>query len=230
MTDAPVDIGEGRPEDRRRDTMATWRRRSRLVARARAWLPIAIGVLLAAVVGGVIVTAILGQSGARQGQQTTIRMLNPSFLGRDEANRAFVLTAKEAVRIEGSGRRVRMTDPVLTLSRDSARPTVVTAAAGDYDELSELLHLRQRVTLDSPSGKFTTEDALVDPNRRSIVGQARIVGVGPGGNIAADRYALYDGGERVLFSGNVSATLRSSSNPPPGPPAVAAAPGGEPRP
>lgn len=225
MADEPISFRSGGPEDRRRDTMADWRRRSRLVARARQTLPIAIGVLLLAIIAAVIATAILGRNAGAEGEQTTIRMMNPRFLGRDEAGQAFLLVAREAVRIEGANRRIRMADPVLTLQRESVRPTLVTAQEGDFDEVTELLRLRRRVVLDSPSGRFTTEDALVDPNKRSVVGSAPIQGVGPTGNIAADRYALYEGGERVVFTGNVRARLLNGSAPPAGTVPPPAAPG-----
>jgi lipopolysaccharide export system protein LptC len=187
--------------------MSGWRRRSRVVRQFRRFLPIAIGVVLLGLLFAVVGATLVGGDAAEETDQTTIRMVNPRFLGRDEAGQAFVLSAREAARITGAGSRVRLTAPVMVLDREGPRPTRITADTGVYDEVGEVLHLRRKVELDGPAGRFLTEDAVVDTRGRSIVGSAPIQGVGPTGRIAADAYALYDGGARVTFTGNVRARL-----------------------
>lgn len=203
---------------RRREAMQGWRRRSRLVHRFRRALPIAMGLVLFGLLVAVVAAALIGRGTDRDADTTTIRMVNPRFLGRDDQNQAFILSAREATRIAGAGDRIRLIDPVIVLNRETPTPTRVTARAGVFNETSEVLHLQRQVVMDGPSGRFTTEDALIDTNARSIVGSALIQGVGPTGRIAADAYALYDGGARVTFTGNVRARLeREAAAPSPGP-------------
>ena len=85
-----------------------WRRRSRLVRRLRVLLPAAIGVILLVMVGFVIQSTLAGAKDKPQDADAPIQLVNPRFLGRDDKGRAFVLTAKVAVRavIVGSKRLV----------------------------------------------------------------------------------------------------------------------------
>lgn len=191
--------------------MSDWRRRSRLVHRARRWLPLAIGAVLIGLLVSVISATLVGRAGEDETNPTTIRMLNPRFLGRDEGGQAFVLSAAEAARIGGAANRVRLTAPVMLLNREDPRPTRVTAETGVYDEKTEVLQLERGVVMDGPSGRFQTDEAIIDSNARSVRGSAPIQGVGPTGAIAADAYHLYDGGEHVTFTGNVRARLEQGS-------------------
>jgi hypothetical protein len=90
--------------------MADWRRRSRLVSRFRRGLPIAIALLLLGLLGAVVTATLMGRDDEDETNPTTIRMLNPRFLGRDENNQAFVLSATKAARLGGTtGTRLRLT-------------------------------------------------------------------------------------------------------------------------
>jgi lipopolysaccharide export system protein LptC len=207
------------PRARRQSAMASWRRRSRLVQRFRRWLPLAIAAVLLTLLGSVVIAALLGRGADDAGDRTTIRMVNPEFLGRDDDNQAFALSAKEASRVVGSANRIQLDAPVIVLNREGPQPTRVTAKSGVYDEATEVLHLRDNVVMNGGTGQFVTNDAVIDTNRQSISGSAPIQGIGPTGRIAADSYHLYDGGARATFTGNVRARLepRSGATPPPAP-------------
>ena len=201
----------------RREAFTDWRRRSRLVNRARRLLPLAIGAVLLGLLGAVITATLLGRGGDEVTDQTAIRMLNPRFLGRDKDNQAFELQAKEAARTVGAANRIRLTAPVMTLNRDGPTPTRVVSERGVYDETSEVAHLQGKVVMDGAAGRFVTEEAIIDSNAQSVRGSAPIQGVGPTGRIAADAYHLYDGGARVTFTGRVRARLEQGAAAPPVP-------------
>ena len=207
MIDQAFENGPAPAPQRRREAMADWRRRSRLVHRFRRWLPIIIAVVLLGLLGAVVTATLMGRAGEGETDQTTIRMVNPRFVGRDKGNQAFVLSAKEATRISGSASKVRLSAPVMVFSSEAPRPTRVVAETGVYDEVTEVLELQRGVVFDSAGGRFTTDEAIVDSKAREIRGSAPIQGVGPTGRIADDAYHLYDAEGRMTFTGGVRARL-----------------------
>ena len=189
--------------------MRAWRRRSKLVHFFRRALPAAV----LAVLLGLAITIIVQTMGRRAEPQAevAVRMVNPRFRSRDDDGRAFVLSAREAVRDVRNFQRILLTGPTLELQgKADGPPLKVTAASGVYLETTQVMTLEGSVRLDDPSGwVFNTEKAVIDTRRDLISGDKPVTGVGPTQRISADTYAIYNRGERILFRGKTRTQLNT---------------------
>ena len=186
-----------------------WRRRSRLIHFFRRALPALIVLILA----GLLITMAVQTFGRRAEPETnvSVRMLNPRFRGRDDRGRAFLLSAREAVRDARNFQRVLLQDPSMVLqTQPDATPLRVTAKSGVYMEDTQVMTMQGEVRLSDPSGwNFATERAVVDTRRDLITGDQPIQGVSPSQRISANSFAIYNRGERFVFSGNVKSSLNN---------------------
>lgn len=186
-----------------------WKRRSRLVHFFRTALPAA----MAAVLLALAVTVSMQTLGRKTEPQRAVevRMVNPTFRSRDDEGRAFVLSAREAVRDVQNFQLIRLTDPELELqSAANQAPLRVTAKSGVYLETTQLMTLNGAVKLVDPTGwVFDTEKAVIDTRRDIISGDKPVQGVGPTQRISAERYAIYNRGERILLTGKTRTFLNT---------------------
>jgi lipopolysaccharide export system protein LptC len=216
VTDALLDddLGPAPPDvARRREVMAKWRKRSRLIHGARRALPAAIGAILLGLLLAVIVTAVMGQVGEQRNDDGVIRMINPRFYGRQSDGSAFMLSAKEAARDRREATRIELRAPEIVLNSEDARTTRINAQTGLYDERTKMLRLSGGVIVAEPQGgmRFQTEEAVVDTQSNLVVGSRPVQGVAPTGQIAANSYAIYDQGARIVFRGAVRARLKQGA-------------------
>ena len=204
-------VAESGVSEARRRAMGDWRRRSRRVAfwrRALPWLMVAIVVG----VGGWIGVRALVSAISQRAASNQIRMTNPRFFGRDDKGRSFVLTAREAAREAGDLNQIALTRPGLRLDLGKPKPANAAAATGAYQERTRMLQLDGGVTFDDGQGNvFTSRKALVDTKTGAVKGESNVVGEGPLGRIASSSYAIYDDGDRTVFSGGVKARLVNGS-------------------
>ena len=88
-------------------------------------------------------------------------------------------------------------------------PTRITALRGVYREDTSVLNLDGDVRYADPLGwRFLTKNAVVDTRRDLVTGNQGIKGDGPSGEFSADRYVIYNQGERVILRGNVRTLSR----------------------
>jgi len=195
------------PEGRRRD-FERWRRRSRLIRFLRLALP---GLILAIFValGGKIVWHSMTVDRAVAEDEGPIRLLNPRFVGRDAKGRAFVVTARSAVRDTRDFQRVILDQPALVIDEAGENPTRLTSRSGVYHEGTRKLQLQGGVRLTSPTTALDTAASLYDTKTGELVGSGSIQGSGSLGEINAKSYGVYDKGERMIFSGGVRARIDS---------------------
>lgn len=185
-----------------------WRRRSRLVRGARLLLPVAMVGLLGAATGQVIWRTVTAADRAPERPQAQIRMLNPRFFGQSSEGRAFLITARSAVRDDADLKRVLLDDPTLTLGTDEPKPTRVTAKNGVYREDNLKLVLRGDVRMDDGGGyRFASDEAFVDTKTGVITGETLLQGEGPTGQVKSNAYSVYDKGDRIVFRGGVKTRL-----------------------
>lgn len=202
MTAAVIPVG-GRPDFRR------WKRRSRLIRRLRVLLPLVIGAILAAMVGFVAHTTIVGVTAAPSNPDAPIRLVNPRFVGRDDKGRAFVLTALTATRDENDYQRVLLEQPALILDAEGENPVRVTAQAGVYREDRRMLNLDGGVKMNGGDLNFDTASSIFNTATGELEGQGQISGAGSLGEITAKSYGVYDKGDRLVFKGGVRGRLDS---------------------
>ena len=107
--------------------------------------------------------------------------------------------------------------PELTVSELLERLGVaaeMTADAGTYDEARDTVTIGPNVKIsDGGSGfRLTTPEAVVDTNTGVVSGSKGVEGSGPLGTISASSYAIYEQGERVVFSGSGDNKVRGTMN------------------
>ncbi|MDO8379800.1 LPS export ABC transporter periplasmic protein LptC [Phenylobacterium sp.] len=186
-----------------------WRKRSRLIRRLRVILPAIIGLILLSMAGFVIQTTIAGSKDKPQDADAPIQLVNPRFLGRDDKGRAFVLTAKVAVRDPKDYQRVMLDTPMLILDEEGPRPTRISAKAGVYREDKRVLNLEGGVKLNGGDVNFSTATSIFNTATGELEGAGEIRGAGALGEIIAKSYGVYDKGERMVFKGGVHTRVES---------------------
>lgn len=192
----------------RRD-MRRWKRRSQVVLRLRVLLPLAIGVIFLGLVGTIVWRTIAGRPAAPVTSDAPIRLVNPRFVGRDDKGRAFVLTARSAVRDQRDYQRVVLDRPSLVLDEGAERPLRVSAKSGVYHEGARKLDLDGGVKFSNAQGDFATATSQFDTRSGELGGSGPVHGSGTFGDIEAKSYGVFDKGERMIFKGGVRARINA---------------------
>jgi lipopolysaccharide export system protein LptC len=188
--------------------MERWRRRSQAIRFWRRALPVVIGVIAVVLVGWIAGRSLfIKATQPKPPQAAGLRMLNPRFYGRDNANHAFVLGAQVAARDSKTGRGVTLAAPNLTLDAGGQQPTKVQADQGVYHEEQRQLALSGKVQVQSGGYTFKTPNATVDTAKGAVYGASGVEGQGPLGRVTAKSYGVYDRGKRVIMKGDVHARI-----------------------
>lgn len=167
------------------------------------------------IVGVLVIQLVLGSGGAVTGEteavSTDVRMTNPRFTGRDENLTPYAVTADTAIR------RRDAADGVTELERPrldynfldpGAEGSQVLAQSGRYDLPNRILDLYSDVNFRTRAGyTFQSNHARIFLREERVTGNEAVEGTGPMGTIRADSYEISDGGNHVIFSGNVRARL-----------------------
>lgn len=196
-------LNAGADAERLQKSVHGWRRRSRAIAGVRRALPLVMVAVVAALGWWIVQETRRSESSVAQGK-IPIRIVNPVFRGRDDG-RPFVLQAAEAVRDGKDVQRVALVSPTMELQEAPGEPpTRITAQRGVYREDTLVLDLEGDVRYSDAGGwKFQTKNAVIDTKRDVVTGQQGIEGDGPAGLFSADRYVIYNQGDRVILRGNV---------------------------
>ncbi len=179
-----------------------WRARSRRVRLYRRLLPILIVVLAGGALTWTVFRTVMSGVEREASQARDIRLDNPMFHGQDAEGRSFVIGAEGAVRDPATG-RFRLNGPVLRLNLGGAKVTEMTADAGIYNETARTVTIGPNVRISDGGSGFvlTTPEAVVDTATGVVTGNKGVQGRGPTGTISAAAYAIYEQGQRVVFSG-----------------------------
>jgi len=189
--------------------MEQWRRRSALILRFRKILPAAMAAIVIVLTGWVVVKGVLTRIGDVNGGGGSIHMTNARFYGRDGSGRPYVLGANEASRVNGDLQKIDLVGPLLTFGAGGDAESHISANHGVYREDDRILRLAGHVVLRDPTNNvFTTDRAVVDTARGTVVGQSNVSGVGPTGIITADTFTVFDQGKRVVFTGDVHSRFK----------------------
>jgi lipopolysaccharide export system protein LptC len=144
------------------------------------------------------------------------RMINPRFTGRDESGAPYVVTAEAAIRRRGEDARItELESPQLDYALLAAGQDAdgVLARSGIFDATARTLDLIADVRFRTSSGyEFLAEHARVYLSEDRVVGESPVEGDGPMGTIRSDAYEILDGGDRVVFTGNVRTHILNESS------------------
>jgi lipopolysaccharide export system protein LptC len=192
-------------EPRRQLSLAAARRRSARLSGLRfLFVALAAG-SFASIFVFMAVNALSGGPGrdaaaAAQGQ----RMENPRFVGRSKAGKAFRITARTAVRQEGSNLIV-LEGPVY--EEDGGRKML--SVRGLYDPTARTVEMEGDVKFAGQDGSgFFSTNAFIDGPAGLIRGERSIRGAGPLGGVRADAYEISEDGRRITLRGRVTGSLK----------------------
>jgi lipopolysaccharide export system protein LptC len=190
---------------RRQLTLAQARRRSERVRYLRYALVGAAAVSVGLFLGYVIRSALSQDArppAVRDDEAVT--MINPRFTGRDADGQVFTITADAAQRRRAEVGVVDLVNPVM---RD-ANGAELKAPTGFYDREKGVLELYEDVNIrDSAGYAFSTKGARLILGEDRVEGLSPLQGKGPLGDIQADSYEILDGGNRIVFQGNVRTVI-----------------------
>jgi lipopolysaccharide export system protein LptC len=197
---------------RRQLTLAQARRRSQRVKYLRYVLVGAAAVSIGLFLGYIVRSAITQESRPPPVDDTqAVTMINPRFTGRDAAGEIFTITAEAAKRRRARDGAVDLVGPVL---RD-AKGTEVQAPSGFYDRDTGILELYEDVRISDAAGyMFNSQGARLHVAEDRVEGLSPLEGRGPLGDIRADSYEILDGGDRIVFKGNVQTVIYPSKSEP----------------
>ncbi|MFZ4167025.1 LPS export ABC transporter periplasmic protein LptC [Brevundimonas sp. NPDC058933] len=191
-----------------------WRARSRRVKMYRRILPIIILVLAGGALTWTVFRTVMSGVERKASESREIRLDNPMFHGQDAQGRSFVIGAQGAIRDPATG-HFRLVGPLLRLNLGGRKVTELTADGGTYIETSRKVVIGPNVKISDGGSGFvlTTPEAVVDTNTGVVTGDKGVQGQGPLGTINASSYAIYDQGQRVVFSGQGENKMSGTINP-----------------
>lgn len=203
-------------EPRRATTLAEARKRTAFIRLLRLCLVALAGLIVVAVIGQILLRSFGRADTVPVTVGEDARMINPRFTGRDENGTPYVVTADAAIRRRGEeARMTELESPQLDydmiLSGENAEG--VLARNGLFDAETRTLDLNADVRFRTRSGyEFVAEHARIHLSDERVVGESPVEGEGPMGTIRADRYEILDGGDRVVFTGNVRTYIRNQAS------------------
>jgi lipopolysaccharide export system protein LptC len=202
-------------EPRRATTLAAARKRTRFVRGLRIALVGLASVIVLFMAGQILLRSLGGEAQQDVTVGEDARMINPRFTGRDEAGVPYVVTADAAIRRRGTDARLtELESPQLDYDLISANEQAegVLARTGLFDADARTLDLNADVQFRTQSGyAFLADHARIYLSEERVVGDSPVEGEGPLGTIRADAYEILDGGDRVVFTGNVRTLIRNDA-------------------
>ncbi|GHU05293.1 hypothetical protein FACS1894205_5020 [Alphaproteobacteria bacterium] len=138
---------------------------------------------------------------------------NPHYYGTDNGNQPFSVTALVATQIDAENMVFSLEKPSADLSQKDGGSVIVNADAGLFRQKEDILDLMGGVSLYKSDGyEMHTESVSLNTKEGSGAGDDPVSGQGPGGEIAAEGIRLWDGGNRVMFTGKAKAILNASES------------------
>jgi lipopolysaccharide export system protein LptC len=206
MTDTVSHVPSLQVAAPRREVIARWKRRAIRVQIARRALPVAIVAILAAMGAWIGMETLKPHVGALSISAADIRMSNPRFYGRDNKDRAFLLSADEAVRSDSDPDQINLTKPVFSL--ESSR---VNSDKGMYRDGADRVVLTGHVVfIDGDGKRLDTQQAYINTKTGILTNGEQSQGIeiaSPLGHVQSDTYTATRNGD-VTLRGNVHGTLQ----------------------
>ena len=135
----------------------------------------------------------------------SVTMINPRFTGRDSAGDRY--SRSPPTRPSAAATEEGVVDLVNPIMRDS-KGAELKAPTGYYDRDKGVLELYEAVNItDSGGYSFISRGARLILGENRVEGLSPLEGKGPLGDIQADSYEILDGGNRIVFKGNVKTVI-----------------------
>ncbi len=139
----------------------------------------------------------------------TVRMVNPKYSGRTNDGLPYYLTASEAVRNATSSTAVNLSVPVLKFYRVvGSEPSQVTALKGTYDDVDNILNLRDTVKLGTDDGyACETNHAKMFTKEKRLSGDKAIACTGSFGAVNGNSFTITQDYKVFTFADGMNATI-----------------------
>jgi lipopolysaccharide export system protein LptC len=140
----------------------------------------------------------------------SLKMVNARYIGVDNRNQPYTVTAAEANQPEPDSPLVTLAEISADVFTDagSGQWVALTAREGLYEREARQLDLAGDVSIFSDQGhEFHTERAHVDLAQRTADGDAPLSGQGPLGLLEAGTFFLDDSAQTMFFGGGVKMTI-----------------------
>lgn len=207
-------------------------RHSRWVRRLRRAIPVIVVLLLA---GTALVRyldpmqVLVRLPGSVQGvviSGSKIMMQAPKLSGYTKDSRRYEISAASAAQDVTKPNLIELSSINAAVDAGEGNTIKIVAADGTFDRSSGMLTLTRDVALKSTDGlEMHLQEAVVNTNTNDVVSEKPVKVINQQSTIRSDRFEVSEGGDLILFIGNVAVTLPGSDlQAAPPPPAPAPAP------
>ena len=192
-------------------------RYSRFVGMMKLLLPLGAAMLVLAVVAWPYLAGRdygipLSFATIGMGLDESVFVTNARYLGVDDKNQPYTLTAELAAQDDNDPDIIQLTNPKADILLNQGTWLVLTADSGTLLRASEQLSLKGAVSIFSDIGyEFRTESAEIDLAKSLAYGNVPIEGQGPFGILYANSFRLDSKGHVIYFEGQVRMTLYPNS-------------------
>ncbi len=131
-----------------------------------------------------------------------LRMVSPRFVGTDERNQPFSITADQATQDVGSSDVTALTSPKGDLTLNNGSWIALTANEGLYHKQDRTLDLWEQVNVFHDAGyELKTRRAKADLALGNVSGDDPVEGQGPDSQLRGQGFRIYDKGARLTVTG-----------------------------
>jgi lipopolysaccharide export system protein LptC len=132
-------------------------------------------------------------------------LVSVRYVGKDDRNQPFVITAGRVVPDAADPERFALKDLHADITTEDGTWVTLIADAGTYQRDQRKLALAGHVRIFSDEGfEIRTPTAEIDLAKGHAIGHEPVHGQGPLGNLNAASFRLIDKGVRIIFEGDVS--------------------------
>lgn len=157
----------------------------------------------------------IGFSALKAREAAGPRMTNPRYVGLDEKDRPFTVTADLAQESPGQASVVTLEMPKADLTLDDGTWLVLTSDAGVFHRDDRNLSLTGGVTLYHDSGyEIRSPAATIDLARGEASSDKPVSGQGPFGDLHAEGFHLRDKGKVINFNGKARLVIHPDAGNP----------------
>ncbi len=136
-------------------------------------------------------------------------MEDPNLNGVDENQRPYRLKADRAIQDSANPAVVELQSIIATLPMDDTVSANIVAGNGVYDSDLKTLVLTKEVEVKTSDGmEIYLQDADVDIDKGTLKTRSPITATSAQADISSASLLVEEGGERLVFEGNVRMTLR----------------------
>lgn len=141
-----------------------------------------------------------------------LQMIQARYVGTDDQNRPFVLTAAGARQMSSGSDLIALEAPKGEMQIEGGKAVAISARAGAYYQKAQLLDLFGSVTMNH-SGGYTVEtaEARIDLRDGSAEGNKTVIGHGPAGTLRSEGFRILDNGQVVRFTGKARLVMNADS-------------------